>query len=221
MSVRSTRWTWVGLLLVIAAPELIAALSPAVASDGSNLLALGFFHLLFVATGALLLLIIVRGERLPLRSVGLRRPGWSTIETATLLFLAGLVLHAIVIGPLSRIWGQEDVEAGVHQLSLMPLWFRLGVGATSGVVEELLYRGFAIERLATLTGNRIVGAIVATVVFALAHIPAWGIGYALVGDLPAGVLLAAFYLWKRDLVANMLAHSGGLIFSMLTLGAAA
>jgi hypothetical protein len=42
------------------------------------------------------------------------------------------------------------------------------------------------------------------------------LSFALIGDLPFGFLMTAFYLWRRDLVANMLAHSAGLVFAMFT-----
>jgi membrane protease YdiL (CAAX protease family) len=31
-----------------------------------------------------------------------------------------------------------------------------------------------------------------------------------------GVVLVLFYLWRRDLLANMLAHSAGLIVALFT-----
>jgi membrane protease YdiL (CAAX protease family) len=174
-------------------------------------------HLLFCGIGALVLVILVRFERLPLESVGIRSPNWDTVQTAGLLFLSGLVLQALVIGPLVGVWGKPGADAGMRQLAALPPWFLIFVGATSGVVEEFLYRGYAIERLTALTERRGLSAAVAVVAFAVAHVPAWGLGFAVVADLPAGVLAASFYLWRRDLVANMLAHSAGLVFAMLTL----
>jgi len=54
---------------------------------------------------------------------------------------------------------------------------------TGGIVEDTLYRGYAIERLATITRRRWLGATISVVAFGLAHIPAWGIGFALGADL--------------------------------------
>lgn len=110
----------------------------------------------------------------------------------------------------------EGVEEGIRQLAALPPWFRLFIGVTSGTVEELLYRGYAVERLAALTGRRSVGAGLATLGFAVAHVPAWGLNVALIGDLLFGILMTAFYLCRRDLVANMVAHSAGLVYAMAT-----
>jgi uncharacterized protein len=114
-------------------------------------------------------------------------------------------------------FGREGAAAGTAALTALPLWFRIIVGATGGIVEETLYRGYAVERLARLTGRRWLGASLATLAFGAAHIPAWGVGFAAVADLQAGVVLVLFYLWRRALVANMLAHSTALIVAMFTI----
>ncbi|MFL6568148.1 MAG: CPBP family intramembrane glutamic endopeptidase, partial [Chthoniobacterales bacterium] len=74
----------------------------------------------------------------------------------------------------------------------------------AGVVEELCYRGYAIERLHALGLPRNVAAIVPLIIFGIGH---WTGGWAnIVIALALGGILAAFYLWKRDLLANMVGH---------------
>jgi membrane protease YdiL (CAAX protease family) len=196
---------------------VLAVVSPRLAGPGFHLgrqLALqALFYLLAVA----IVVLVVRYERLPLDSIGLRRPDRYTVPTALALFMLGLLLQVSLIGPLVERWGQAGAEAGVAELAALPVWFRLLLG-TGGAVEELLYRGYAVERLGTVTKRRWLGAVLATAAFALAHVPAWGLGFALVADLPAGILLVSFYLWRRDLIANMLAHSAGIMVAMLTVG---
>ena len=99
---------------------------------------------------------------------------------------------------------------------VLPIWFRVIAGFTGGMVEEVLYRGYAIERLAVLTGKRWVAASVSAGIFGLAHIPLWGVAFSLGADLPFGIVMTIFYLWRRDLVANMMAHGGGLAVAMVT-----
>lgn len=221
---RRAPWSWptaVGLAVAIAGPPAVVAFSLRVGDGrptlGRDILAQSL--LCGLAVG--IVLLVLRGERLPLRSIGLRRPDRSTAVTAFLLFVSGLLLQQLTIAPLLREWGPSSGDAGVAALAALPAWFRVVVGATGGVVEETLYRGYAVERLASLTSRRWLGATLATVAFAAAHIPAWGLGFALLADLPAGLLLVAFYLWRRDLVANMLAHSAGIILAMFTIVPAA
>jgi membrane protease YdiL (CAAX protease family) len=194
----------------------LAALSPHLVGDSPNLGMQVVLQLVFCLFAVAIIVLVLRYERLPLRSIGLRRPDGYTIPTAVGLFALGFLLQVLLIGPLVQRWGQAGAAAGLAELSALPIWFRLVLGVTGGIVEETLYRGYAVERLATLTGRRWLGAVLATVAFTAAHIPAWGLGFALVADLPAGVLLVLFYLWRRDLVANMLAHSAGIIVAMLT-----
>ena len=43
------------------------------------------------------------------------------------------------------------------------------------------------------------------------------LAFALGADLPFAIVMTVFYLWRRDLLANILAHSGGLVVSLVTL----
>jgi membrane protease YdiL (CAAX protease family) len=51
--------------------------------------------------------------------------------------------------------------------------------------------------------------------FSLAHLPFWGATSALF-TLVAGAALTALYLWKRNLVVNMLAHALTAMVQLLT-----
>ena len=215
---RTVRWpTAVGLVVALAGPAALAAISPRAVGDDPSLRLQILLQAVFCGLAVFVFAVVLRCERLPLLSIGLRRPGFSTVVTALLLFLTGFVLLPLVTGPLVRAWGQQGADAGTAELAVLPVWFRLVLGATGGIVEETLYRGYAVERLATITGHRWLGATIATLAFGAAHIPAWGLGFALVADLPAGIILVLFYLWRRDLIANMLGHSGGLIVAMVTI----
>jgi len=74
----------------------------------------------------------------------------------------------------------------------------------AGVLEELFYRGYAIERLEALGLNRFWAGIIPLLIFGVAH---WTGGWAnIVIALVLGAVLTLFYLWRRDLVANMIGH---------------
>src|SRR5436190_76744 len=73
-----------------------------------------------------------------------------------------------------------------------------------GVVEELFYRGYAIERLRLVGFGRFWSVAIPLVIFSLGH---WSGGAAnILIAFVAGLILTAFYLWRRDLVANMIGH---------------
>jgi uncharacterized protein len=174
-------------------------------------------QLLYCALAAGIVWVVLRHERLPLSSIGLRRPDWLTLPSVVLLD-GVLVLLPLVTTRLFGSFDTRDLQTRLALIAMWPLWFRIFVGLSAGIVEELLYRGYALERLAAMSGRRWVGAGVSMLVFALAHVPAWGLEFALAADLPFSVVMTAFYLWRRALVANMLAHSSTLVIALVNVG---
>src|ERR1700728_2877473 len=96
-----------------------------------------------------------------------------------------------------------DVQAAAMTHGSIGLALILALRA--GAIEELFYRGIAIEQLTLLTGRRWLGAVIAAALFIFAH--------ALIFDWPqlipiaaATLVLTLLYLWRGDLWANILAH---------------
>jgi membrane protease YdiL (CAAX protease family) len=147
-----------------------------------------------------LLFIILRQERLPLLSIGI---GTSTVKKSMLwggviTLVCGVL--AVVIAGLTHFNGGSAGEA----FSKLPLWLVTLIVIRAGVVEELFYRGYAIERLQALGLNRYAAAALPLVIFAVGH---WTGGWAnILIAFVLGAVLAGFYLWRRDLVANMIGH---------------
>jgi membrane protease YdiL (CAAX protease family) len=75
----------------------------------------------------------------------------------------------------------------------------------AGVCEEILFRGYAIERMTALTGSRVIGIVVPALCFMFGHAGTFGPLYAL-QILPVTAILTALYVWRRDIWCNMLAH---------------
>ena len=158
-------------------------------------------ELAILALVALLLWIVVKRERLPLASIGLRldRPGRSLAWGLGLAVAAFAALVACLA--LFSMLGVRYGEGGQISLSI---WATLLTVVRAGVAEEVFYRGFALERLETLTGSKWVAAGLTLAAFAAFHYrQGWpGMFLALV----LGGLLTTFYVWKRDLLAAMFAH---------------
>ena len=89
-------------------------------------------------------------------------------------------------------------------MAKFPLWLVVLIVLRAGVVEELFYRGYAIERLQLLGLNRYWAGVIPLLIFGFAH---GTNGWAnVVLALALGAVLTAVYLWRRDLVANMIGH---------------
>lgn len=197
--------TAVAVLLALIGPPIIVLtqLPPVIA------------ELIYCALVVFVLFMVTRVERLPLSSIGIHKPTAMTFLWGLGLWLIGFVLAPLITRPLVDLVGRSGVDAGVAKLAATSMLFRIWMAVRGGVAEEILYRGYPIERLTTMTGRRWLAAFISIVAFALAHIPAWGSGFALTADLMTGIVLTLSYLWRRDLVANMLAHSLGLLVALV------
>lgn len=147
-----------------------------------------------------LLVIIRRGEGLSLASVNLgTAPVRSSILWGAILtVLCGVV--GAVVASLTHFKGGEMGQA----LSRLPLWLVILVVLRAGIVEELFYRGYAIERLERLGLSRYWAGIIPLLVFGFAH-GTNGLANIILA-LALGAVLMIVYLWRRDLVANMIGH---------------
>lgn len=214
---RQWMWTLIGLIVALGGPPMFIVLASAAVGASPSLAIQVVLQLLYIGMAAFVLWIVARRERRGLSSIGIRRPDRLTCVLGVLLGLATLYLLPMLTDPLTHAVG-GNVRPIVNQLALLPTWFRVVLAVSGGAIEETLYRGYAIERLATLTGRRWAAGGLAALAFGLAHAPAWGLGFALAADLPFGIVMTLFYLWRRDLLANALAHSGGLVVAMVTIG---
>ncbi len=152
------------------------------------------------ASAAALLVIVRRGEHLPLRSIGLGTARW---WVSILWGLVIAVVSAAIVGVLAYLTGYGH-GPGSAAFESLPLWLISLIVFRAGVVEELFYRGYAIERLQTVGLGRFWSVTVPLVIFSLGH---WSGGAAnILIALAAGAILTGFYLWRRDLVANMIGH---------------
>lgn len=191
----------VGLLLVFGLPQLgIATLL----LDGTPLGARIGREVVWIGLAVLLVLWITKVERLPLSSVGLVRPqrgtlGWALVATAALM--ATVMLTFAVIGPALGLQQNMAATASIVQV---PLWLFITTPVVAGVTEELIYRGYAIERLAFITKRRWLAGLIAGAAFLLTHW-SWGAMQMIIVAF-ATVILTCLYLWRRDLICCVLAH---------------
>lgn len=161
-----------------------------------------FWWLLLFVT----LLYVVLVERRSLKLIGFRRPTWKT-----LVFGIGAAIVLFASEPLiavAMVHFHLNPQAGsgaAHTLTSQPYWYKMLLVTRAALAEEVVFRGYAIERLEELTGSKTVAVLVSTVVFVLAHLAYWGWA-PLIGVSAAGLLLALLYVWRRDLIANMIAH---------------
>lgn len=153
---------------------------------------------------AAILLYIRVIERRAFSSIGLRslkiRDGFIAIG-AGITILACLALVYYVVFPALH-WSEHSQMAS---LTALPYWLNVLIVVRAAVSEEILFRGYAMERLQEMSGSRAVAAIVSCTIFTLDHVGFWGWHHILIAGL-AGAILTLLYLWRHNLWVNIIAH---------------
>ncbi|HVA64107.1 MAG TPA: type II CAAX endopeptidase family protein [Terriglobales bacterium] len=143
-------------------------------------------------------------ERRRLRSIGFRAPRWREIPIA----MAAAVVMIVVISAITVVvipaLHLSFNTAAMSRILATPFLYRVLMVTRAAVVEETLFRGYAIERLEEWSGWRWLAGGVSWAAFTLAHAPSWGWAQLLAAG--AAGLLTLLYLWRRNLWVNMLAH---------------
>ena len=148
--------------------------------------------------------VAVSGEDQSFAEIGFRRPTWGdlgyTLATAVaaLLVFAGTdpVVEALGL-PVAGDAGTMTAGVGVG--------VALARVVTTGIVEEILFRGYPIEGLVAYTGSPLVAGGLTWGVFTFAHAAVWPAGNLLQVAAVAAVLTAV-YLRRRTLFPVIGAH---------------
>lgn len=169
----------------------------------SDLQFLGKEALVFGVT-TLLLLVVLKGEKLPLSSIGLsfdnisKSIGWGLLGAVMSFAGLAIVLLTAKFALHLPFGGKDDNPYNP------PIWLLLITVLRAGVCEEVCFRGYAIERLQSLTGSKWVAAVLPLLLFAVFHFHQGLLGIA-VGTM-GGAILTLLYMWRRNLLANIIAH---------------
>lgn len=158
------------------------------------------YWLLVVATLAYVALV----EKRPLSSIGLRKLGVVDLFIGLAFAagtVAGLAALYLVVLPALRL----DEMHAFDTLAAAPTWWLAISVVRAGVSEEILFRGYPIERLKELTGSNTVSAIAPLVLFSLAHVGPWGWTHLIIAGF-GGAMFTLLYSWRRNLWVNILAH---------------
>jgi uncharacterized protein len=195
-----SRSTWVGLFISLFGMLLIRQATRMVLPAGS-VMSVSIREALYLASALGLLLLVTRLEKLPLTSIGLGTSRWW--KSLAWGLLTSAVCAALAVGLIHLTGYGKGPSAAT--LDRLPIWLVTVVVFRAGIVEELFYRGYAIERLQSMGLKRWAAAIIPLAIFSVAH---WTGGAAnILIAAVLGAVLTLFYLWRRDLVANIFAHT--------------
>ena len=199
VSTKVSRATWIGLFIALFG-MLVIRQTVAFFIPGTTFTSAVIKEALIWVSAVTLIAIIQRGEHLPMRSIGLGTARW---WKSILWGLVIAIVSAVAVGLLAYLTGYGN-GPGSAAFDKLPLWLITAIVLRAGVVEELFYRGYAIERLRLVGLGRFWSVAIPLIIFSLGH---WTGGAAnVLIAFAAALILTAFYLWRRDLVANMIGH---------------
>ncbi len=197
----SRTWTLVGLAIALFGIPATVVAQRLLASDPSAATSIVARELAILSLTAFLLWITRSRERLSFGSIGIgtqplgRSLAWGA--ALALVSFVAVVACLAIYSALGIHYGEGSAISRSLPVTLLTV-------ARAGVSEEIFYRGYAIERLESLSGSKWIAAAASLAAFAGFHYRQGiaGIGLALM----LGAVITGFYLWKRNLVAVMFAH---------------
>ena len=153
-------------------------------------------------------------EKRTISSIGLKS---LTIKTGLIGVGLGILLFVVfgVVTTFIISIGLNLNQNTAQLISSQPLPVLLLIALRAAIVEEVLYRGYAFERLVELTKSKFVSGLIPIILFMLAHL-AWGPGH-LIFVFFAGALFTLAYIARRNLAMVMIAHFTVDIIALLVL----
>jgi membrane protease YdiL (CAAX protease family) len=143
---------------------------------------------------------------------------WQTLGTflRDLGLAVGFLLVAVpLVGVLAYLLGgnADRTLVDITPKAGFELLVWLGLAATGGFCEELVFRGYLTRQFSAWTGNLALGIVLQGLAFGLAH------GYyhwVMLAPMVQGWLLGLLAYWRKSLRPGMLAHGlqdalGGLV----------
>lgn len=151
-----------------------------------------------------------------LRDLGLRRLArwWTLPAWGLAVLVVSVVLHLVIVPGLAYLLGAPEPDFSRYDAIVgnLPLFIFTALGAmfTGGFIEEVIYRGFLIDRLEQIIGggrgSAAAAALLSGLVFGLIHFE-WGIG-GIVSTAALGAGLGFMFLaTKRNLWPLIAAHA--------------
>ena len=199
--------TSVGLILSIFGYLLVSAithLSPV--SNSLSELKLTILGLIMIWVLVVILLMLVKwGEKRSFSSIGFKA---ITGKEILLAIVIGIVL-SLTVPLFTLLVGQiiPSSRGDIEEVVSNTTWWLMLFGIlTAGITEEIMFRGYLIERLYEITPKHWLGILVSVGAFVLPHTLSWNMTHVIAVVLPLGLILSGLYLWKRNLIFNMIVH---------------
>lgn len=207
--------TLAGLFIALVVPATLTTLGGGSGGPSTQISLTGVLlnEALMWGLTLIVLAITLFWERRPLASIGLGKLTTGNLQAGAAMAVLLLVTAALGGAILEALGGKGSTEQQETMVLGLPVWAQLFAAFSAGVTEEILFRGYPIERIGELTGRRWIGAAATVILFGALHAPFWGLVHAIAAGM-IGLALTILYLRRRNLWINITAHAlfDGLVF---------
>jgi len=145
-----------------------------------------------------------RVEKLPLASIGWGKLKWRHAGAGLLAYLL-VTIVLMISGFILPAIGLEPIRALQPTLKGFGGPVLLGLFITGTLLEEIIYRGYLIERLTAVLKHRGLAGVVSWLAFTLVHLKFFGVG----PTIDIGILSAALvflYLKEKSIWPCIVLH---------------
>jgi membrane protease YdiL (CAAX protease family) len=149
--------------------------------------------------------VVLLWEKQKLSALGIRPQTRRSIIIALSASIVIAVGGTLISLGLFKLLNLPLPTMTTERITGFPLWLALWIVISSSIAEEVLFRGFVLERLGQVTGSIWIGGLITLAWFTLLHLPL-GLSYTLLIVLPTSIMITLFYIWRRDLIATITVH---------------
>jgi len=107
---------------------------------------------------------------------------------------------------VNAVFPPSDTGTITQVTSNFSWWILLLSVLTAGITEEILFRGYPLERLHEITGNKWISGVISLIFFVAIHATGWNIAHIIGVVIPLGIILTGLYFWQRNLLFVMIVH---------------
>lgn len=157
--------------------------------------------------------VAIGSEGQSFANIGFRRPSWLDIVYAFVTVIAVLLVFVFADPIVARL-GLPVAEAVGTMTTGVSIGVALAGAVTTGIVEEILFRGYPIERLLAYTDSSLLAGGLTWAIFTLAHAVVWPVGN-LLQIAAVAAILTAVYIRRRTLVPVISAHVLVWVFAIM------
>ncbi|MCF2165973.1 CPBP family intramembrane glutamic endopeptidase [Halobacterium salinarum] len=158
--------------------------------------------------------VAISVEEQSFAGIGFRRPTWLDLGYTAATVIVVLLVFAGTDPVVEALGLPVTGDAGTMAAGV-GVGVALAGAVTTGIVEEILFRGYPIERLLAYTDSPFVAGGLTWGVFTVAHAAVWPVGNLLqIGAVAA--MLTVVYLRRRTLFPVIGAHS--LVWALAVMG---